>query len=68
MKLVMTDRGVTVTPLGRAVAVSYIDVKALSGFPIDNKDADLVSVIAGSPAVAQALRGCKEGRSFSTDG
>lgn len=62
MKLVMTDRGVTVTPLGRAVAVSYIDVKALSGFPIDNKDADLVSVIAGSPAVAQALRGCKEGR------
>ncbi|BCS93834.1 ATP-dependent DNA helicase [Metallosphaera sp. J1] len=66
MKLVTTDQGVTVTPLGRAVAVSYIDVKALSGFPIEDKGADLLTVIASSSAVAQSLRGCKEGKELLT--
>ncbi len=61
MKLVVLNRGISVTSLGHAVAVSYIDVKALSGFPLEDEKVDLVSAIVGSPAVAPSLRGCKDG-------
>ncbi|AWR98183.1 DEAD/DEAH box helicase [Acidianus sulfidivorans JP7] len=47
------------TPLGEAVALSYIDIEALKGFQISN---DLYDSIASTNAVMQSLRGCKCGK------
>ncbi|QKQ99126.1 DEAD/DEAH box helicase [Metallosphaera tengchongensis] len=62
MKLLELRDHLSITPLGRAVAISYIDVKALKGFPIENKEQDLITAIVSSPEVAPSLRGCKEGK------
>ncbi|MEM0064473.1 MAG: helicase-related protein [Metallosphaera sp.] len=66
LKLIENKKGVRTTSLGKAVALSYIDVKAFVGFPLDNNDIDLVSVILSSHEVAPSLRGCKEGKDLLT--
>ncbi|BFI75591.1 DEAD/DEAH box helicase [Sulfurisphaera ohwakuensis] len=50
------------TPLGKAVALSYIDVSALNGFPVNVQDFNPLDVVYSSPAVLQSLRGCEEGK------
>ncbi|BCU70827.1 DEAD/DEAH box helicase [Stygiolobus caldivivus] len=61
--LVREEAGsVYLTELGRAVALSYIDVASLKGFPVNVDDFDPLSVISSSPEVLQALRGCNEGK------
>ena len=60
--LVTKDSGIyKLTELGKAVSLSYIDVSALSSFPL-NADFDPLEVISKSPEVIQALRGCDEGK------
>jgi len=60
--LVTNDSGIyKLTELGKAVSLSYIDVSALSSFPLDG-DFDPLEVVSKSPEVIQALRGCDEGK------
>ena len=61
--LVREEAGsIYLTELGRAVALSYIDVSSLKGFPVNVDDFDALSVVSSSPEVLQALRGCTEGK------
>ncbi|BFH73166.1 helicase-related protein [Sulfurisphaera javensis] len=53
---------IILTPLGKAVSLSYIDVMALKGFPVNTDDFDFLDVLVSSPEVAQSLRGCEEGK------
>jgi len=60
--LVNENSGVyKLTELGRAVSLSYIDVSALNGFPL-NTDFDPLEVVSTSPEVVQTLRGCDDGK------
>lgn len=52
--------GIFLTPLGKAVSLSYIDISLLKGFQIISSD--LLTTVVSSNAVAQELRGCKCGR------
>ena len=58
----VVGNSVYLTELGRAVALSYIDVKSLKGFPVNVEDFDPLDVVSSSAEVLQALRGCNEGK------
>ena len=60
--ITVAEGNVELTPLGKAVALSYIDVEALKGFPVNLQDFDPLDVVSSSPAVLSALRGCGEGK------
>lgn len=57
-----SNNSISLTPLGKAVSLSYIDVTALKGFPLNEENFDFLDVLVSSPEVAQALRGCDEGK------
>ncbi len=60
VNLIEEDEGIFLTPLGKAVSLSYIDINLLKGFQIISSD--LLTTVTSSNAVAQELRGCKCGR------
>ncbi|BDC18048.1 DEAD/DEAH box helicase [Acidianus sp. HS-5] len=60
VNLIEENEGIFLTPLGKAVSLSYIDINLLKGFQIISSD--LLTTVVSSNAVAQELRGCKCGR------
>ncbi len=62
LNLVERKGGLYLTPLGRAVSWSYIDVDSLTSFPLSQDSFDVLEAVASSGAVLQSLRGCKEGK------